>query len=110
MNVYEEAHNLSRAIKESNEFKQFDSLRKEIEADEQLNQMMQEYHKIQFELQTAQMSGQQMDQNVMGRLQSIYGMLMTKPKASEFLQAEMRFSIMMKDVYEILADAMNFKL
>lgn len=110
MNVYEEAHNLSRAIKDSNEFKEFDSLRKEIEADETMNQMIQEYHRVQLEMQTAQMSGQQMDPNAMSRLQSVYGMLMTKPKAAEFLQAEVRFSIMMKDVYEILADAMNFKL
>ena len=31
MNVYDEAHGLARAIKESNEFLEFDRMRKEIE-------------------------------------------------------------------------------
>ena len=31
MNVYDEAHNLARAIKESGEFKEFDRMRKELE-------------------------------------------------------------------------------
>lgn len=37
MNVYEEAHNLARAIKESNEFKEFDRLKKEVDQDPQLS-------------------------------------------------------------------------
>ena len=40
MNVYEEAHNLARAIKESNEFKEFDRLKKEVDQDPQLSAML----------------------------------------------------------------------
>lgn len=110
MNVYDEAHNLSKAIKESNEFKEFDNLRKAVDADETLSQMIKDYHQVQMEMSAAQMSGQQINPDAMSRFQSVYSMLMTKPQAAEFLQAEMRFSIMMKDVYEILAEAMNFQL
>lgn len=109
MNVYEEAHNLARAIKESNEFKEFDSLKKEVAKDETLYSMLQDVQKKQLELQAKQMSGGGMDQDLMNQIQSMYMMLAGKPQAAQYLQAEARFTIMMKDVGEILADAINIK-
>ena len=109
MNVYEEAHNLARAIKDSNEFKEFDTLRKEVEKDEQLSSMLKDFQTKQLQIQPKQMSGDGVDQELMGQLQSMYAMLAAKPQAAQYLQAQMRFSIMMKDVSEILADAMNLK-
>lgn len=109
MNVYEEAHDLARAIKESNEFKEFDALRQEVEQDEQLSQMLKDFQAKQIQLQTKQMAGEGMDSELMGQIQSMYAMLAAKPQAAQYLQAQMRFSIMMKDVSEILADAMNIK-
>lgn len=109
MNVYEEAHNLARAIKESNEFKEFDSLKKEVEKDETLYSMLQDVQKKQLELQAKQLSGGGMDADLMSQIQSMYMMLAGKPQAAQYLQAEARFSIMMKDVGEILADAINIK-
>ncbi len=109
MNVYEEAHDLARAIKESNEFKEFDALRKEVEQDEQLSAMLKDFQMKQLQLQTQQMSGEETDPSIMGQIQSLYAMLAAKPQAAQYLQAQARFSIMMKDVTEILADAMNLK-
>ena len=57
MNVYDEAHSLAKAIKESNEFKEFDRMRHEIEKDADANAMIGELQKLQLELQTAQMTG-----------------------------------------------------
>ena len=99
MNVYEEAHNLARAIKESNEFKEFDRLKKEVDQDPQLSAMLKDLQMKQIQLQTKQM----------GQIQSMVTMLTAKPQAAQYLQAEARFSIMMKDVSEILADAINIK-
>jgi cell fate (sporulation/competence/biofilm development) regulator YlbF (YheA/YmcA/DUF963 family) len=105
MNVYEEAHNLAQAIKESNEFKELDRLKKEVRKDEQLASMLDDFQKKQFEIHVKQMSGQQVDQQMMEQVQSMYTMLSAKPIAAEFIQAEARFGVMMKDVYEILANA-----
>ena len=85
MNVYDEAHSLARAIKESNEFAEFDKVRKEIEGDEDVSKMLGEFQQLQIELQTAQMKGEAPDQNTMNRLQSLSAMLMTKPLAARFM-------------------------
>ena len=58
MNVYDQAHDLARAIKESGEFKEFDRMRKEVETDSDVTEMIAEFQKLQTEMTMAQMSGQ----------------------------------------------------
>ena len=110
MNVYEEAHNLARAIRECNEFKDFDAKKKILEQDPDGERMMQEFQTLQLQIQTAQMTGQEPDQSAVQRLSNLYAVIMSKPAATEYLQAQLRFSVMMKDVYEILADVMNMNI
>lgn len=110
MNVYESAHDLAAAIKSSYEFKDFDRLRKEIENDENLNSMVKDFEKRQMELQARQMMGENIGSDVMSEMQSMYMLMTANPKATDYMQAEARFAIMMKDVYEILSDAVQFKL
>lgn len=107
MNVYDEAHNLARAIKESNEFIEFDKVRKEVDSDKDVAEMISEMQKLQVELQTAQISGQQPPEDLMSRIQSLSTMLATKPLAAKFMQAEATFSIMMNDVFKIIGEAMG---
>ena len=109
MNVYDEAHNLARAIKESGEFAEFDKIRKEVENDKEVSEMIGEFQKIQLELQAAQMQGQQPDQSTMNRMQSLSTMLATKPLAARFMQAQAAFSIMMNDVFQIIGKAIDLQ-
>ena len=109
MNVYDEAHGLARAIKESNEYKEFDRMRKEVEQDPDVSQMLGELQKLQIEFQTAQMTGNQPDQNLMTRMQSLSTMLATKPLAAKFMQTEAAFSVMMNDVFKIIGEAVGLQ-
>ena len=109
MNVYDEAHGLARAIKESNEFKEFDRMRKEVEQDADVSQMLGELQKLQIELQTAQMTGSQPDADTMSRMQSLSTMLATKPLAAKFMQTEAAFSVMMNDVFRIIGEAVGLQ-
>ena len=109
MNVYDEAHGLARAIKESNEFKEFDRMRKEVEQDADVSKMLGELQKLQIELQTAQMTGNQPDADMMSRMQSLSTMLATKPLAAKFMQTEAAFSVMMNDVFRIIGEAVGLQ-
>ena len=57
MNVYEEAHKLSQAIKESNEYKEFVEVKKDVEANPELKEIVDELLKVQSSLQRKLMSG-----------------------------------------------------
>lgn len=109
MNVYDEAHSLARAIKESNEFKEFDRMRKEVEQDPDVSQMLGEFQKIQIDLQAAQMTGNPPDQSLISRMQSLSTMLATKPLAARFMQTEAAFSVMMNDVLRIIGEAVGLQ-
>ena len=107
MNVYDEAHNLAKAIKESEEYKQYDLTRKKVNENPELAKMMSDFQGKQLELQTKQMMGEEVGPEMMGTIQELYGIIMKDPLAAEHLQNEMRFSLMMIDVYQILGDAMG---
>jgi len=109
MNVYDEAHSLAKAIKESNEFRAFDEIRKEVEKDEQLSQMLKDLQGKQLEIQAAQMTGQELSPETMNQIQSLSTMIATKPLAAQYLQAEAQFSIMINDVFGILGEAVGMK-
>lgn len=110
MNVYEEAHDLARAIKDSGEFKEFDQARKGIESDPQLVEMVKRMESLQMQIQLKQAQGGELDQDMLNQLQSLTAMMMTKPQAAGYIQSLTRFSVMMKDVYDILAEAVGNKM
>ena len=107
MNVYDEAHSLAKAIKESNEFKEFDRIRKEVDADKETSDMLKELTELQVQLQTAQMVGQQPDKDVFARFQSLNTMAMTKPLAIQYMQAQYALATMMNDVFGIVSEAIK---
>lgn len=107
MNVYDQAHNLARAVKESEEFKQYDYLKKVIDQNEELSKMIKDFQAKQFELQAKQMMGEQMPADMMQQVQELYQIIMKDPTAAQYMQAEMRFSLMMNDVYKLLGEVMG---
>ena len=109
MNVYDEAHSLARAIRESNEFKEFDRLRIAVDADKDTSDMLRELQELQMELQAAQLTGQQPAKETAQRFQSVSTMAATKPLAAQYLAAQGAFSIMMNDVFGIIGEAMGMK-
>ena len=104
MNVYDQAHSLAAAIKASEEFKQFDQSKKTVEANPELDAAIKDFMTKQFELQAQQMMGQQIDSEAFAKLQQLSAILMQDPSAAQYLQNHMRFSMMMADVYKIIAD------
>lgn len=107
MNVYDEAHNLAKAIKESNEFIEFEKIKKQVDADEQLSQMLKDLQEKQIEIQTTQMTGEEPSQELIQQMQSLATMVGTKPLAAQYMQAEATFSVMINDVFGIIGEAIG---
>lgn len=105
MNVYDQAHSLATAIKASEEFKQYDQHKKIIETNPELHNAIKDFMAKQLEMQTAQMMGQAPDAESFRQIQQLSAILMQDPTAAQYLQAQMRFSMMMADVYKIIGEA-----
>ena len=95
---------------ESEEFKHYDNSRRALESNPQLNQAMKDFMKKQFEIQAQQMMGEEMNAETMAQMQQLSAILMQDPIAAEFMQNQMRFSMMMSDVYKIVGEMADFGL
>ncbi|MFA5528783.1 MAG: YlbF family regulator [Peptostreptococcales bacterium] len=107
MNVYDSVHQLARAIKDSDEFKNYKRLRMEINNNESLKSMLDDFQKKQIEYQTKQLLGEEVEMDNMTQIQDLYKIIAADPKAAEYLQSEMIISKMMADIYEILGEVMK---
>lgn len=107
MNVYDAARNLAAAIKESEELKNYDAMKASVSQNSELTEMINDFQGKQIELQTKQMMGQAPDEEFIQQVQQLYGIMMSDPLASQYLQAELRFSLMMNDVYKILGEVIG---
>ena len=109
MNVYEEAHNLSRAIKECEEYKQYKTALDKVKENPELDEMIQDFTKKQIEMQTKQAMGQEVDKEMMDSIQKLSSIVMTDPAAADFIQCQVRFAIMIQDVYKIIEETVALK-
>ncbi|MCL2437256.1 MAG: YlbF family regulator [Clostridiales bacterium] len=107
MNVYNEAHNLARAIRESEEFKQYDAIKKQVAGKPELQGMLSDFQAKQFEMQAKQMMGESPAEDLAAHIQELYHIMMKDPVSAQYLQCEIRFSMMMSDVYKILGEVMG---
>ncbi|MCQ4635903.1 YlbF family regulator [Anaerovorax odorimutans] len=107
MNVYDEAHKLTQAIRESEEYKQYQAAKEKIKGNTQLEQTLKDFKAKQISAQAKQMMEGQLDQEAMTQIQQLSMVLMQDPLAAEYLQCEIRFSMMINDVYQILSEVID---
>ena len=110
MNPYDLAHQLARAMKESEEYREYERLRETAYEDETNRALLDEYKRLQFRMQATMASGESMPEDDLQRLQQIGALLQFNPDVSAYLLAEFRFQKMLSDIFKILADVANIDL
>ena len=110
MNPYDQAHALAKTLKESEEYREYMRLKEAAFEDETNRALLNEYRKLQFQLQAKAAAGETLPQDDMQRLQQIGTLLQFNPDASAYLLAEFRFQRMLTDIFKILADVAGVDL
>ncbi len=110
MNPYDQAHELARTLKESEEYREYMRLKETAYEDETNRALLNEYRKLQFRLQSKAAAGETLPQDDTQRLQQIGVLLQFNPDASAYLLAEFRFQRMLTDIFKILADVAGVDL
>jgi len=109
MNVYDAAHSLAKAIKESDELTKFKELQAQMFAKEDIKSQFDNFQKLQMEIQTAQMMGQSVEEEKLKEAQSLFDLLQQDPITNQYFLAEMKLNQMMGDVTKIISDAMGIQ-
>ncbi|HPO03978.1 MAG TPA: YlbF family regulator [Bacillota bacterium] len=107
MNVYDHAHALARALKESCEYQNYMALKDKVSENEELSASLNDFQQKQFQLQAQQMLGGEGDASMGEQIKDLTRILMNDPLAAQYLQAEFAFTLMFSDVYKILQEAIR---
>ena len=110
MNPYDQAHALARALKESDEYRDYMRLKETAYEDGTNKALLDEYKRLQFRLQARMAAGESMPEEDMQRLTQIGALLQFNPDVSAYLMAEFRFQRMLSDIFKILADVAGVDL
>ena len=112
MNVYDQAHELARTLKESEEYKQYVRLKEIAYQDTTNKALLDEYKHLRYRMQAMVAAGQRPDLagEDFQRMQKIAQVLQFNQDCSAYLLAEFRFQKMLADIYKILADVAGIDL
>ncbi|MDO4552225.1 MAG: YlbF family regulator [Bacillota bacterium] len=109
MNVYDQAHQLARALKEAPEYKAYMEMKDAVNGKPELAEMLNDFQEKQFQMQAAQLMGGEGAPDMSEQIQELYQILSKDPLAARYLQAEFAFTRMISDVYGILGEVIKPK-
>ena len=110
MNPYDQAHALARALKESEEYREYARLKEVAYEDDTNRALLDEYKRLQFRLQGKLAACDSLPGEESQRLAQIGALLQFNPDVSAYLMAEFRFQRMLSDIFKILADVAGVDL
>jgi len=106
-NPYDKARELTIAIKESQEYRDYVAAKERASQNQELVAALNDYQEKQFDMQKKTMLGEEIGQDVAQQMQNLYEILASDPAAAAYLQSQMRFAMLVNDVYSVLTDAVK---
>lgn len=107
MNIYDNAHELARVLKDSDEVKELREASKKIEGNDLNKKMIEDFRKIQIEAYTEQMKTGKMSKELTEKFQNFSSIISMNADVGRYLQAEQRFGVIWEDIIKILNDAVG---
>ncbi|WP_350344362.1 YlbF family regulator [Proteinivorax tanatarense] len=109
MNVYDYAHKLVKAFKESDDYQQYKEVSEKIKSDSSSVKMLKDFRKKNFELQKLQMQGKEPSQEQMEQIQKLFETISLNKDIETFLMLEQRIGQTMSDIQKIIGDGIKLE-
>ncbi len=107
MNIYDKLYELTNAIKQSPEFKEYAQAAQVVDANPTYAQMVKDFIAAQVQISTMQMLGQQPDQETIDNFNTLYSTVTAVSSINTLLQAQMRFSKIMDDINKEISNTIS---
>lgn len=107
MNVYDCANELAKAMRDSHEFKKLQEAKATLEKDADAKKMVDEFLQLNQEAEITKYQGQEVSKETSEKIQKLYGVLALNSGAMEYLNAFMRFQMMMADISKAINDVVK---
>ncbi|MNH74986.1 hypothetical protein D3C87_398360 [compost metagenome] len=107
MNIYDKAHELAQALRDSQEVQEITAAVKLIDADPESKRMLDDFRNRQNELQQRMMSGDMPSPEEMENMEKQFEVLSLNLNIRRLFDAERRLSVIIQDVNKIIADSLQ---
>ena len=107
MNIYDTANKLASEIKQSDEYKAYKDAKQQIESNAEVKSKINEFDKLRVDMQKAMLKGESTSNELSIKVQNLYTELYQNEIAKNYLESEMRFSVMVTDVNKIISEAIK---
>lgn len=107
MNVYDNANELAKAMRESHEYKKLKEAAVVLEKDSDAKKMVNEYLMVAQEVEFPKHQGKTPDQASVDKMQKLQGILNLNADAVQYLNALIRFQMMLMDVTNTIQDVVK---
>ena len=105
MNIYDKAHELAAALKNSDQFKMYEKAKTAAMENETNKALLMEYKRLQYQLQVQMASGGKALAEDMERYQKLTALLQMSNEATAYMMAEFQLQKTLADIYKILGEA-----
>lgn len=110
MQVMESAKALARDIRESAEYKIYAQYKEELEQEAGAMALIKEFQKLQVQAQLCAVSGQQMNNDDLQRLNQMAPLLYADPRTSGYLLSQLRLQQMIAEVMQLITQAADLPM
>ena len=107
MNVYDLANNLASEMKKSQEFIKVQEAKKALDTNKDAAEMVKDFNSQRRAIEMAQLAGKEAKKEDIEKVQNLYNLLALNNVAAEYVQAEMRFQMMLNDVSKAIGDVVK---
>ncbi len=107
MNVYDNANELAKAMRESHEFKKLKEATAALAKDADAKKMVDEFLQLKQEAEIAKYQGKEPAKETTEKIQKLYGVLSLNTDAMQYLNSFMRFQMMLSDITNSIQDVVK---
>lgn len=107
MNIYDKFNELAAELKVNPDVVAFREAVLKIQADETKSKMLDDFRKIQIAAYTESVENGKVTDETTEKMQNFASIIKANPDINEYLQAEVRFSILFEDMMKIINDAVG---
>ncbi|MGI6108798.1 MAG: YlbF family regulator [Eubacteriaceae bacterium] len=107
MNVYDEANNLAKALRESDEYKRFKEAETTLKQDNERWKIASDYAKKQMAMQSKQMMGQELTEDEINAYNTLTQTVLGIPVIADYFQSQMYFGMIFQDIMGIISEAVE---
>ncbi len=107
MNFYDKVHEMVRAFKQTDEFKEYIRLKNKLQEEEEAYKRLKDFKEKQKSYQIEYIDGKEQSKEKLDEMQNLYSIVIQNETSRKLLENEMKINVMLADMQKIIGDALK---